>query len=141
MVEAWRTDIIARKSWTREQIIAEGRAQSPTWAEVEWGPWADAKLQVNPAVFDWADPQASPAAWRDVVRKITCPILVVTADPELGAIVSSEVAHEAAKLNSGLQIAHIPGAGHNIRRERFEAYLAAVAAFLDENMRQRKCAV
>jgi len=130
MVEAWRADIVDKKSWMQEEIIADGRVQRPTWAEAEWEPWADAKLQVNPTVFDWVDPQASPTAWRDVVCKIGCPVLVVTADPALGAIVSPEAAQEAVRLNSGLQIAHIPDAGHNIRREQFEPYVEAVAAFL-----------
>ncbi len=30
------------------------------------------------------------------------------------------------------RVAHIPGAGHNIRRDRYEPYRAAVAAFLGE---------
>ena len=30
-----------------------------------------------------------------------------------------------------LQIAHIPGAGHSIRREQFDGYIAAVRSFLD----------
>jgi N-formylmaleamate deformylase len=132
MVQAWRADVVAKKSWTRERLIAEARVSSPSWADVDLEPWADAHLQVNPAVFDWADPQASPMAWRDVVRKIACPTLVVTADPALGAIVSPEVAQEAVRLNPRLQVAHIPGAGHSIRREQFELYVEAVKGFLGE---------
>jgi N-formylmaleamate deformylase len=139
MVEAWRADVIAKKSWTRGRLIAEARASSPSWADVDLEPWADAHLQVNPAVFDWVDPQASPAAWRDVVRKIACPTLVVTADPALGAIVSPEVAQEAVRLNPRLQIAHIPGAGHSIRREQFEVYFATVGAFLRSSVRRGGC--
>jgi N-formylmaleamate deformylase len=130
MVEAWRAEVIAKKSWTRERLITEARVSSPSWADVDLEPWADAHLQVNPAVFDWVDPQAPLAAWRGVVRKIACPVLLVTADPALDAIVSSEVAQEAARLNPRLQIAHIPGAGHSIRREQFEAYVEAVRGFL-----------
>jgi pimeloyl-ACP methyl ester carboxylesterase len=129
-VEEWRADIVARKSWTREKLIAEARASSPTWADVDLEPWADAQLRVSPAVFDWVDPQAPSMAWRDVVRKFACPVLLVTADPALGAIVSPEVAREAAELNPSLDVAHIPGAGHSIRREQFEPYVEAVRAFL-----------
>lgn len=130
MAEEWRADIIAKKSWTREEIIAAGRAQQPAWVDVEWEPWADAKLQVSPAVFDWADPPTPLTAWRDVVPKIACPTLVITADPALGAAMSPEVAREAAKLNPRLQVTHIPGAGHSIRREQFEAHVEAVRGFL-----------
>jgi N-formylmaleamate deformylase len=131
MIEEWRADIVAKKSWTREEIIAAGRAQQPAWADMEWEPWADAKLQVSPAVFDWADPPTPLTAWRDVVHKIACPTLVITADPALGAAMSPEAAQEAPGLNSGLQIIHIPGAGHNVRREQFEPYLEAVRRFLN----------
>jgi pimeloyl-ACP methyl ester carboxylesterase len=134
MIETWRADTITKKSWAREEIIAEGQASRPSWAEVEWEPWVDAKLQVDPAVFDWVDLHASPTAWQEVVRKIACPTLLVTADPVLGAIVSLEVTREAARLNPRLQVAHIPGAGHNIRREQFEAYVEAVQAFLICNL-------
>jgi len=30
-----------------------------------------------------------------------------------------------------LQIAHIPGAGHSIRRERFDRYIEVIRSFLD----------
>jgi hypothetical protein len=30
-----------------------------------------------------------------------------------------------------LQIAHIPGAGHSIRREQFDRYIAVVRSFLN----------
>jgi N-formylmaleamate deformylase len=132
MVEAWRAGIIAKKSWTRERLIAEARISNPTWADVDLEPWADAQLRVNPAVFSWGDTQSPRAPWQDLVRKIACPVLLVIADPALGAIVSPEVAQEAAQLNSGLRVAHIPGAGHSIRREQFEPYVEAVRAFLGE---------
>jgi N-formylmaleamate deformylase len=130
MAEEWRADIVATKSWAREELIAKGRAENPSWAEVELAPWADAKLQVDPAVFDWAHGGGAVWRWRDIARKIACPVLLVTADPALGAIVSPEVAREAAGLNPRLEVAHIPGAGHSIRREQFELYVEAVREFL-----------
>lgn len=129
MLEEWRANIVAQKSWTQEAIIAAGRAENPTWTEVEWEPWAASKQQLDPAVFDWVDLHSSPP-WQEVVRGIACPTLMITADPALGAIVTPDVAREAAELNERLQFAHIAGAGHNIRRERFEAYVEAVREFL-----------
>ena len=72
--------------------------------------------------------------WRDIVRRITCPVLLITADPERGGIVTPAVAEEAAHLWRTGRIVHIPGAGHNIRREQYEPYRAAVSAFLTETV-------
>ena len=128
--EEWRADLVERKSQTREEIIAFCRAQHPAWAEVECGPWADSKLQVNLNVLKMLTLPRTP--WQGVARRITCPMLLITGDPELGAIVTPEVAREAAGLCRNARVAHIGGAGHNIRREQFETFVEVVTAFLRE---------
>jgi N-formylmaleamate deformylase len=126
----WMTDL---QSKPKKQIIAEQRAAAPGWSEAELGPWADSKLRFNPQVFSIFGP--NPAAgvdWKKVLSAITCPALLITADPTLGSIVTQDSAKALKILVPQLKIANIPGAGHNIRREQFEAYLAAVHSFLDE---------
>ena len=112
---------------TKAEIIASGRERSPAWAEVEFGPWAEAKLQVGLNVFGLV---TALGAWRDIVSKITCPALLVTADPEAGAIVTPETAKTVTEANSNVKVAHVAGAGHNIRREQFEPFVKVVTAFL-----------
>ena len=131
-LDNWRADMVTRKSKTREEIIAEGQQDSPTWAEVEWAAWAESKRQVDPNVLQWAKTETPFMTWHDMVARLTCPALLVTADPELGAIVPAKVANEAARLNPRLKVVHIAGAGHNIRREQFETYVKAVTTFLQE---------
>lgn len=126
--EEWRTEIIGRKSQSRAEIIASGRQRSPTWDEIEFDPWAEAKLQVSPNVVELV--ASSGLTWRDLVPQITCPTLLVTGDPDLGAIVTPEVAEAITSLQPQIQVAHIAGAGHNIRREQFERFLGAVTIFI-----------
>lgn len=130
MVEQWRANILKKKSQTREEIMAAGRAEHPNWAEGEWGPWADSKLQVSADMFKGFSALRMP--WQKVVRKIRCPILLITGDPKLGAIVTAETAEEAAGIWRKGKTIHISGAGHNVRRERYEPYMEAVTAFLKE---------
>ncbi len=129
MMDGWRSGIVELQSKTRAEIVALCHAQSPTWAEAEWGPWADSKRQLNLRVFETSPAPRTP--WQDVVREIECPLLLITADPEMGALVTPQLAQEAASLWRDGQVAHIDGAGHNVRREQFEKYVAAVAAFLE----------
>ena len=104
----------------------------PGWAEVEWQPWATANQQVSPDVFQWIDEEMLFSYWLELIPQITCPVLLVTAETELEAIVTPEVAQTMADLNLQIQVAYISGAGHSIRREQFEAYVEAVTAFLQE---------
>ena len=56
--------------------------------------------------------------------------MLVTSDPELGSIVTPDVAQEATRLLPSLQVVRLSGAGHNIRREQFEPFVRHVRDFL-----------
>jgi pimeloyl-ACP methyl ester carboxylesterase len=113
---------------TRDELIAEMRTQHPDWSEAELGPWADAKLRLHPRAATF-DPTIG-IAWPELLPRITCPALLITADLHRGAMVSPERAAEMHRQLSQLQIAHIPGAGHNIRREQFDRFLEVIRSFL-----------
>jgi len=126
--ERMRQDILRYRTMTRDELIADCRARHPNWPEAELGPWADSKLQFNPRVAEVLGGPRQP--WQDVARAIACPVLLITADPELGSIVTPEGAREAAALMKQGQVVHIGGAGHSIRREQFGPAMQAVKAFL-----------
>ena len=114
---------------TVEELIAKCHQDSPTWPEIELRPWAESKMQFDMNTFSTArDPQMD---WREVVKLITCPVLLITAENEKGAIVSPQAAQVAVELNSKIQVVHISGAGHNIRRENYADYMKAIKAFLN----------
>jgi pimeloyl-ACP methyl ester carboxylesterase len=123
----WRKGLERQQKQPIEEIMARGQADNPDWPEIEMRPWAESKIQVDLNVFQvqdiWDD-------WRMVVRSLQVPTLLITADPEKGAIVTPEASQNAQALNPLLRVARIPGAGHSIRRENFPAYMEAVRAFL-----------
>ncbi len=121
---AWITDL---QSKTREELIAEERANSG-WSDAELGPWADAKLRLSLHVLGRGDDLGPD--WESIIPQITCPALLITADPELGSLVSSEAAADLKRLLPQLQIAHVAGAGHSIRRDRFDQFMGVVNGFL-----------
>lgn len=112
---------------TRAELIAEIRA-SMAWPEAELGPWADAKLQFNPRAAQF-HPTIG-ITWSELLPRITCPALLITADLDRGAIVRPDIAAAMQRQMPQLQVAHIPGAGHNIRREQFDRFVTVVRAFL-----------
>lgn len=129
--ERQRNEAEERRTMTRAQIMARGRERNPTWDEAEFGPWADAKLQVSSRFSTGGSVRpAEQMGWRDLLPKITCPTLLVTGDPERGAIVTPEAAAEAARLNPQLRVVRLRDAGHNIRREQFDGFVNAVRDFL-----------
>lgn len=120
-----------QRTMTREQLIARCRQQNPTWDEVEIGPWADAKLRLSPNALNMR-PGSERLTWQEALARVTCPVLLVTADPDRGAMVTPEAAAEAQRILPTLKVVRLHGAGHNVRREQFDAFTEAVRTFLVE---------
>ena len=131
-IQAWQW-LFDLKKLSREERITRGRALNPTWAEEEIVPWADSKGEVRGDILEPALAAIGDIAWRDVIARIACPLLLVTGDPELSAIVTPTAAQEAVRLCKQGEVVHISGAGHNIHRDRYDETMAAVHAFLSRN--------
>jgi N-formylmaleamate deformylase len=113
---------------TVEELIAYGHLNNPTWPEIELRPWAESKMQFDMNTFSAA--REPGMDWRDAVKLITCPTLLITAENDKGSIVTPQAAQLAVELNSKIRVVNIRGAGHNIRRENYDDYMKAIRAFL-----------
>jgi len=125
--EQWREQIRLRQRHSHEEVVAEGREIHPDWSESEYGPWADAKLQVDESVLEYV---TNRSPWSVMIRSIRCPTLLDTGDPKEEAIVTRKTAEEICRMNENFEWVRIEGAGHGIRRDRFEQYTGAVTEFL-----------
>lgn len=128
-----RERLIELQSQSREALMESARINSPAWSEAELGPWADAKLRFNLNALNRTG--IGDVNWPQILRNITCPALLLYADAELGGSVTAERAAEMQELVPQLQTVHIPGAGHNIRREQFARYMNAITAFLAQEFK------
>jgi N-formylmaleamate deformylase len=123
----WKTSLSESKALSVEALAAKQAAEAPTWDESELRPWAESKHAVSLNVLELVNHPR--LVWRDTVPAIQCPFLLITAEVERGAIISPDVAAEVGKMPQA-QVVHISGAGHNIRREQYDHYMAVVTAFL-----------
>lgn len=128
-----RQETEENRARSREELIAYLRGIRPTWDQVEWGPWADAKKRLDPKAAGMRGQE--PLTWQEALARIACPTLLVTSDPALGGIVTPEAAAEAKRILPSLKVVRLGGAGHNIRREAFEPFVAAAREFLAEAYR------
>jgi N-formylmaleamate deformylase len=115
---------------SKEELIGECRTANPLWSEAEVVPWATAKLQFDPALFSAM--RFDMPSYIEQVPRIQCPMLLITAE---NGIVSAATAEHASTIWNSEAIfrsVRIKGAGHNIRRERFDEFMAALNHFLEE---------
>ncbi len=127
-MKAWFAQV---KRMSREELIAVNRAENPGWSDAERQPWADAKLQFSPKIAEVIQSTTPTSVdWPALLARVSCPALLITADPERGAATGPEAAAALQARLPQLQVAQIAGAGHSIRRDQFESYMEAVRAFL-----------
>ena len=121
----WVKTLAVRSS---EELMAECRAEHPAWPEIVVQRWCEGKKQLDQNFPSTRD--AGWASWTTAVRTIRCPALLITADPELGGIITPDTAQKIVEMNPRFQIAHIAGVGHHIRFGQEQAYTRAVKAFI-----------
>jgi N-formylmaleamate deformylase len=129
-MQAFIKELTGDRQHARDELIAECRKSNPTWSEAEIQPWADAKLQFDLTLF--SNLQPSFTDYIELVPRIDCPTLLIISD---GGIVPADTARHAAELWKSeypFRWVQIKGAGHNIRREQFEAYREALLSFLGD---------
>jgi pimeloyl-ACP methyl ester carboxylesterase len=118
---------------TLEDLASYGRITRSTWTPDTFASWAQAKHEVNLKVFHWFDePPRTP--WQDFVRQIAVPTLLITGEPARGAIISEAMAQEFVELCPQGKVTRILDAGHCVRYEQPDAYLATITGFLGEVM-------
>jgi N-formylmaleamate deformylase len=115
---------------SRNAIIAAQRLATPDWPEEDLIPWADSKTRLSFSIFHQDVPPE--VDWPPLLRGILCPVLLLTADPDRGAIVTDAQAASLRAMVPHMSIAHIAGAGHSIHRDQSAGFLEVVRAFMEE---------
>ncbi len=128
----WKKDVIQNRTRKQEELVSYCRRQSPWWHDAEVGPWATAKRLVSPHIFNTANFKTSD--WWRCLSKITCPLLLITADVDRGALMSEAVASQLKEtLPENATLVRLAGAGHNIHREQFDRYMSLMTDFFSRS--------
>lgn len=114
-----------------ERIIA-CRINNPDWVEEEVVPWAESKGEYDPDILaPDVRIRMRQYPWRVAATQVECPVLLVTANPAKGGIVTPKIAAEAAKLLPTCKIVQVSSAGHSIHRDAYKETMKFVNVFLN----------
>ena len=103
------------------------RLANPHWSNAELENAATAKLQVRDVFFTTFQDRFD---WQALLGQVRCPILLVTGDPDRGALVTAEAGDVAKRCCPTLDVANIPDASHNINSDQVDHFLREVRGFL-----------
>jgi N-formylmaleamate deformylase len=112
------------------KIIA--KKMMPNSPDDEIIPWLNSKKRFSSDLLKSMaeEPEALVPSPFEAVKKVKVPTLLFMGDREKGSIVSVEVAEKMKTLIPDLQVFHLEGANHDIRRSKFDEYMTALKTFL-----------
>jgi pimeloyl-ACP methyl ester carboxylesterase len=126
--ERYLKELEEQKKMPLQALIERCRSKNPTWTESEHLQWAKGRQLVSLHTVERF--RLPSYAWQDLISELKAPGLLMTADVNLGGILSTEAAEQAAKLWRKSELVHFPGAGHFIHREQYYAFRDVTKKFL-----------
>lgn len=127
--ETFRDGVRKIKETNLEVLMAKGRAENPGWDDSEFSQWAKAKQQFNLDTLNTVMIRAFP--WHEIAPRLTCPGLLITGDPEHGAVITPNLGEKIVRLWRKGKLVHVPRAGHSIHRDQFLFVMQAISSFLN----------
>jgi pimeloyl-ACP methyl ester carboxylesterase len=117
---------------TLAELLAQYREEQPHWSDELVRSMAESKKQLDQAIVDTLVDKLNSegSGWLTTIQDITQPVLLLTANPELGGIVTPEVQAKVRELNPRVTIVNVPDVGHLIRYDNYAAFMDALRAFL-----------
>jgi N-formylmaleamate deformylase len=119
---------------TLEELLSQYREEHPNWTEETVRLMCESKKQLDPAIIETmvlTMPFEEPG-WLTTVQNIAHPMLLLTANPDLGGIVTPEVAVKIFELNPKVTIVNFPDVGHLIRFDNYIAFMDTLRTFLKQ---------
>ncbi|MAU12466.1 MAG: hypothetical protein CL607_21775 [Anaerolineaceae bacterium] len=134
-IDEWKAGHIEMTQKPLDEVIRLYMEQFyPKWGELDIRTRAEARYQLDVAVFDQMELHKTPD-WHEWAGDIKCEGLILAGNPELGGIAIWPLAEEFVTLWKGGKVIKFPGAGHQIRSESPDAYAEAILPFLAEHSR------
>jgi len=126
MIAALEDELVALPD--HEQPVRRGEVEDEAEIRME----AEALLQLDPRVytFGWDGRLGDSFNMDQILKRVTCPTLLLQADPALGGLVGDELADRAMMHLSQGSLVRITKAQHAILRSQPEAAMRAINQFL-----------
>ena len=119
---------------TMEELLVEYRKDHPNWSEEMIHLMCESKKQLDPTIADIMTNRRrrNRSDWLTTLPTITCPVLLITGNAELGGLVTPEATEKVRELNPNVTIVNIPDVGHLIRFDKYTVFMEALRAFLKQ---------
>ena len=128
-MSAWARGLAGQ---TLEVLLALYRAEQPDWPDETVRFMAESKKQLDQGIVEtlFGNLDGGGSDWLDTNRAVAAPVLLLTGNPQLGAIVTPEVQARVGELNPTWTIVNVPDVGHLIHYDNYAAFMDALREFL-----------
>lgn len=124
--------LIELRNASAEERLVMARQANPGWDDEEILPWIASKVEFDLEMLAAVE-GALNYPWRETMARVSCPLLVITADPQRRALITPQRILEMSQIWQAGETVHINDAGHCIHRDQYDETMKAVWAFLEKH--------
>lgn len=119
---------------TLEELLAGNRADHPDWPDETVRFMAESKKQLDQATIDTMIDKLNNGGsdWLATIQDVVQPVLLLTANPELGSIVTPATRAKAVELRPAWTIVNFPDVGHLIHFDDHDGFVSTLREFLEQ---------
>jgi pimeloyl-ACP methyl ester carboxylesterase len=120
------------KKMSHDEIREYTLLKHPTWDAVYINSYVLSRVYTLAAdqIFDIQE--TVDKGWREDLKAINCPIMLITADKEKGALIGQDTTNWIHETYPKIEILHVPNVGHNPHRENYPLVLGEISKFLEK---------
>lgn len=126
--ESFRSDLSEFKALSFADLVSVGKERNPNWVEEDYRAWAKAKQMATFEVLEILPDLLTD--WRKNAEKIHIPAMLMTGNPDLGAIVTPEIAAQVCSGKPNWTLFYSATAKHGVTRDDRENSTRAIKRFL-----------
>lgn len=120
------------RNMSHEEIRQLTQEKHPLWEDIYVDPYVMSRVFTIPCEQIFDIQSSIDKGWREDLRKAKCPLMLITADQEKGAIISEDTSNWIREMYPEIEILHVQKTGHNPHRENYPLVIREISKFLEK---------
>jgi pimeloyl-ACP methyl ester carboxylesterase len=116
------------KNLSHKELQDYAYSKHPKWKKIYIESYAMSKIFASKQIYKIIE--TIDKDWREDLDKAKCPILLITADREKGAIISQDTSNWIRENHPDVETLHVPNVGHSAHRENYPLVFEEINKFL-----------
>jgi len=123
-----KLDLRKLKKMSHKELHDHTQIKHPGWKKIYVEAYVMSKIFASESIYKIID--TIDLGWKDDLERAQCPMMLITADNDKGAIITKETSKWIHESHPDIEILYVPNVGHSAHREDYPLVYNGISEFL-----------